>query len=96
MADLWSGKRKKERAMTELAEGLLHKEGDDVVVVGKNDELLSDEQMDALLDRSDEAMRRKEGWTSQQQKTATAFEVFTTQKGDDTNDTLARMIQVDP
>lgn len=55
MAEILSGKSRGGRSkanMAELAEVLLKNEGETVQLVGKDDELLSDEQLEALLDRS--------------------------------------------
>ena len=52
LADILSGKRnRKEKAMTELAEVLLRQDGE-ATLVKKGDVVISDEQLETLLDRS--------------------------------------------
>jgi ATP-dependent DNA helicase len=53
MAEILSGRTKRKTAnMAELAELLLRNEGETVHLVDKDDELLSQEQLETLLDRS--------------------------------------------
>lgn len=49
----------------------------EIRVIQEGEEVISDEQLDALLDRSDEAMTRGKGWKAQD-KDSKAFEVIET------------------
>lgn len=102
VAEILGKKRKKEVAMTAIAEELLAGE-EEITLVSKGDQLLSDEQLDALLDRSDEAMGRSIGWTaaaakkgkgrkSPGKKSAT-FEVFETRANDEGEDFLGQLMK---
>lgn len=56
-------KRKRTLGMTAIAEALLADRSEEITLASKDDQLLSDEQLETLLDRSDEAMGRGVGWT---------------------------------
>ncbi|PLW09074.1 hypothetical protein PCANC_23943 [Puccinia coronata f. sp. avenae] len=69
--------RRKQKTMKELAEALLNTDGERITLVEQGDQILSDEQLEALLDRSDEAMERKLGWkTEGSSSLTTGVEVY--------------------
>ncbi|WAQ81717.1 hypothetical protein PtA15_2A28 [Puccinia triticina] len=71
--------RKKQKSMKELAEALLKTDGERITLCEQGDQILGDDQLDALLDRSDEAMERKLGWKTEASATvATGVEVYQT------------------
>jgi len=71
--------RRKQKTIKELAEALLKTEGESITLVEQGDQILSDEQLEALLDRSDEAMERKLGWKTEASSTlATGVQVYQT------------------
>ncbi|KNZ50768.1 hypothetical protein VP01_424g5 [Puccinia sorghi] len=71
--------RRKQKTIKELAEALLKTDGESITLVEQGDQILSDEQLEALLDRSDEAMERKLGWQTEASSTlATGVQVYQT------------------
>jgi ATP-dependent DNA helicase len=100
-----SASKSKNESIAEIAANLLRLEGEKIEVVPKSEagktKLISDAELDKLLDRSPEVFTdRGQGWTSGQKggekakSGDVAFEVFTapTDKG---NDTLATMLAED-
>ncbi|KAH9461764.1 hypothetical protein MJO28_003476 [Puccinia striiformis f. sp. tritici] len=71
--------RRKQKSMKELAEALLKTDGERITLVEQGDQILGDDQLDALLDRSDDAMERKLGWKTEGSSTVTTgVEVYHT------------------
>ncbi|EFP90631.2 uncharacterized protein PGTG_16657 [Puccinia graminis f. sp. tritici CRL 75-36-700-3] len=71
--------RRKQKTMKELAEALLKTDGERITLIEQGDQILGDDQLDALLDRSDEAMERKLGWkTEASSAVPTGVEVYQT------------------
>lgn len=83
--------------MKELAQQLLELEGEKIHIVSHEDQVISDDALNALLDRSPEVFAsRSEGWTSnkvQGQKPGgeATFEVYE-QKMDEASEGLARLM----
>ncbi|GAA5885694.1 hypothetical protein JCM6882_007531 [Rhodosporidiobolus microsporus] len=73
-----TGAPKKEEMMQQLALQLASAEGQNVTLAGVGSEILSDEQLAALLDRSDAAMKSDTGSVGQKGKSNAAFEVVET------------------
>lgn len=73
--DLFSGTKRKDRTALEVefAEQLANNDGEQVYLAEAGDDILSDEQLAVLLDRSDETMQSKVTWKGDG-KTAT-FEI---------------------
>lgn len=72
MSEFVGKKRKRTLGMTAIAEALLADRSEEITLASKDDQLLSDEQLEALLDRSDEAMGRGVGWTQAATQTGSA------------------------
>ncbi|GAA6022619.1 hypothetical protein JCM10207_003925 [Rhodosporidiobolus poonsookiae] len=68
----------KAQAMQQLAEQFALAEGEKVTLAGAGAEILSDEQLEALLDRSDDAMKSATGSGTDKGKAQAAFEVVET------------------
>ncbi|KAJ1024722.1 hypothetical protein NDA16_002762 [Ustilago loliicola] len=98
------GKKKKEDELKEIATQLLALESEQVFLVkDENDQIISDENLEQLLDRSKDAYERKMGWASNVdaedakrpgRKTApvrAAFEVTET-KTDEANEEIAKLL----
>ncbi|GAA5968782.1 hypothetical protein JCM11641_000731 [Rhodosporidiobolus odoratus] len=64
--------------MRQIAEQLASAEGEKISLAGAGAEILSDEQLEALLDRSDAAMKSDAGSKGKTGKTNAAFEVVET------------------
>ncbi|KDN44935.1 hypothetical protein K437DRAFT_208624, partial [Tilletiaria anomala UBC 951] len=58
------GGRRQRSEEEELAADLLRLEGEKVVLAGKDDEIISDHDLEVLLDRSESAYARQLGWDS--------------------------------
>ena len=56
VADMLSGatakRNKSQMSMTDLAQALLRQDGEEVSLAGKDDEIISQAELDSLLDRS--------------------------------------------
>nr|XP_018266547.1 helicase [Kwoniella dejecticola CBS 10117]OBR88705.1 helicase [Kwoniella dejecticola CBS 10117] len=88
------GKKAKAESTAEMAKALLELEGEEIDVVSKDDKIISDADLDILLDRSPAAFARQKGWSAGLGKTGadrkaqmkqgekTAFEVFEAAKDD--------------
>jgi ATP-dependent DNA helicase len=87
-----------------LAQQLLELEGEKITVVSKDDQIISDADLDALLDRSPEVFTtRSVGWTSKDASTGgvksrkskggenAAFEVYN-QQLDEASEGLAKLM----
>lgn len=98
------GKNKKEDQLREIATQLLALESEQVFLVkDENDQIISDDNLEMLLDRSEAAYQRKMGWVSNAtsdearkpgRRTApvrTAFEVTET-KTDEANEEIAKLL----
>ncbi|KAM0750458.1 hypothetical protein T439DRAFT_326425 [Meredithblackwellia eburnea MCA 4105] len=87
--DLFSGTKRKDRTALEVefAEQLANEQDQQVFLAEAGDEIISDEQLNVLLDRSDEVMNSKETWKGDG-KTAT-FAVMATEALGDEEDELA-------
>ncbi|KAG8926678.1 hypothetical protein FRC02_008734 [Tulasnella sp. 418] len=101
---------KNESGIAEMAASLLSLEGEKVDIVTSDDKIISDEDLDALLDRSPEVFtERKIGWSKQKAQVGAggtttrktkagapsmAFKVFE-RSADEANDGLARMMDED-
>ena len=84
-------KREKEDDVAALASELLRLEGE-TVVTGENDEVISDANLDKLLDRSEAAYARRTGWvTSVEGSSNAAFEVTET-VADEANEEIAKLL----
>ncbi|GAA5849675.1 hypothetical protein JCM8547_000531 [Rhodosporidiobolus lusitaniae] len=70
--------KQQEDTMKQLAEQLASTEGEKVTLAGAGAEILSDEQLEALLDRSDAAMKAVSGSDGEKGTTKAAFEVVET------------------
>ncbi|WVO17665.1 hypothetical protein L204_105362 [Cryptococcus depauperatus] len=95
-------------SVTEMAKALLDLEGEEINVVSKDDQIISDQDLEILLDRSPAAFARQKGWSAGLASTAssdvrseqlkkgekTRFEVFESQK-EDGEGGLARMFAGD-
>ncbi|EPQ26329.1 uncharacterized protein PFL1_05978 [Pseudozyma flocculosa PF-1] len=57
-------KRKKEDEMAEMASNLLKLEGEQVQLAGEDDEIISQANLEKLLDRSPAAYERRTGWVT--------------------------------
>ncbi|SJX64363.1 related to proliferation associated SNF2-like protein [Sporisorium reilianum f. sp. reilianum] len=101
---LTGGKRKKEDELSDIASQLLALESEQVKLVkDENDQIITDHELDLLLDRSKEAYERKMGWVSNAhaddpkkpgRKSAagrSAFEVTET-KTDEANEEIAKLL----
>ncbi|WVR03323.1 hypothetical protein IAU60_000314 [Kwoniella sp. DSM 27419] len=99
--------KKHEHSTAEMAQALLELEGEEIDVATKDDTIISDQDLDILLDRSTAAFAREKGWSAGLGKAGaegrqerlkkgekTAFEVFVTAK-DDAADGLASMFAGD-
>ncbi|KAK4689103.1 ATP-dependent DNA helicase, partial [Tremellales sp. Uapishka_1] len=99
---LGRGKQKHE-STAEMAKALLNLEGEEINIVSAGDTIISDVDLDILLDRSPAAFAREKGWSAGLGKTGaigrdeqikkgekTAFEVFVPAK-DEAADGLANM-----
>lgn len=99
--------RQKEKSTIDVARALLDLEGEQINVASADDTIISDADLEVLLDRSPEAFARKKGWAAglakagtkaRQDKLAkgerTAFEVFVPAK-DEAADGLAHMFAGD-
>ncbi|RXK37295.1 helicase [Tremella mesenterica] len=93
--------KNKTESVSDMAKALLALEGEEINVASADDKIISDEDLDILLDRSAAAFAREKGWSAglgQGDKRAeqikkgerTAFEVFVPAK-DDAADGLAQM-----
>ncbi|CAH7667145.1 SNF2 family N-terminal domain-containing protein [Phakopsora pachyrhizi] len=72
--------RRKQKSMKELAEALLKADGEKIILAAHGDEIIRDSQLEALLDRSENAMERKPGWKAEASATgATGVEVYRTE-----------------
>lgn len=75
--------RKKQKTIKELAEALLKTDGEKITLFEQGNQILGDDQLDALLDRSDEAMGRTLGWkTETSAAAATGVEVYHTKSAE--------------
>lgn len=99
--------RQKEKSTIDMARALLDLEGEQINVASADDMIISDADLEVLLDRSPEAFARKKGWAAglakmgkkaREAKLAkgerTAFEVFVPAK-DEAADGLAHMFAGD-
>lgn len=81
--------RSKKKSMKDLAEAILKNDGEKIVLAEVGDEILSDKQLESLLDRSDEVMESKLGWNCDKderddtKKGLIGVEVFETKKTKD-------------
>jgi ATP-dependent DNA helicase len=83
--------------MAEIASSLLRLEGEKIEVVSNGDSVISDEDLEVLLDRRPEVFaERGEGWTSHEgvQENKAAFAVYNA-VADEGNDALAKMMGED-
>ncbi|OCF33191.1 helicase [Kwoniella heveanensis BCC8398] len=100
-------KMKGEHTTAEMAKALLELEGEAIDVASKDDKIISDTDLDILLDRSPAAFAREKGWSAGLGKAGaegraeqlkkgekTAFEVFVSAK-DEAADGLAGMFAGD-
>ncbi|WVF66274.1 hypothetical protein IAT40_001014 [Kwoniella sp. CBS 6097] len=100
-------KTKGEHTTAEMAKALLELEGEAIDVASKDDQIISDRDLDILLDRSPAAFAREKGWSAGLGKAGaegraeqikkgekTAFEVFVSAK-DEAADGLAGMFAGD-
>ncbi|GAA5943254.1 hypothetical protein JCM10213_007936 [Rhodosporidiobolus nylandii] len=91
------GHKRDQDTMRQLAEQLASAEGEKITLADAGAEILSNEQLAALLDRSDEAMQSNAGSSGEKGKTNAAFEVVetieeeTTQQQNDYADLLGAM-----
>ncbi|KAJ9098069.1 hypothetical protein QFC19_006504 [Naganishia cerealis] len=100
------GREKKQAKTEDWAKELLALDSEEINFVTKDDRVISDEDLEILLDRSPEALAREKGWSagmgakgSTDQDTEekvkkgdkTAFEVFVPDTEDDVNNELANM-----
>ncbi|WVQ64621.1 uncharacterized protein L199_002788 [Kwoniella botswanensis] len=88
------GKKSKVESTAEMAKALLELDGEEIDVVSKDDKIISDADLDILLDRSPAAFARQKGWSAGLGKSGadrkaqiqkgerTAFEVFEAAKDD--------------
>ncbi|WWC85626.1 uncharacterized protein L201_000491 [Kwoniella dendrophila CBS 6074] len=88
------GKKSKVETTAEMAKALLELDGEEIDVVTKDDKIISDADLDILLDRSPAAFARQKGWSAGLGKGGadrkaqiekgerTAFEVFEAAKDD--------------
>nr|XP_019014337.1 helicase [Kwoniella pini CBS 10737]OCF53118.1 helicase [Kwoniella pini CBS 10737] len=88
------GKKAKAESTAEMAKALLELDGEEIDVVSKDDKIISDADLDILLDRSPAAFARQKGWSAGLGKSGadrkvqiskgekTAFEVFEAAKDD--------------
>ncbi|WRT63465.1 uncharacterized protein IL334_000370 [Kwoniella shivajii] len=88
------GKKSKAETTAEMAKALLELDGEEIDVVSKDDKIISDSDLDILLDRSPAAYARQKGWSAGLGKGGadrkdqikkgekTAFEVFEAAKDD--------------
>ncbi|UTT90521.1 hypothetical protein NDA17_003874 [Ustilago hordei] len=103
-SSLPTGKKKKEDELKEIASQLLALESEQVFLVkDENDQIISDENLHQLLDRSKDAYQRKIGWVSNVDTqhvnrpgrnnagTRAAFEVTET-KTDEANEEIAKLL----
>ncbi|WVQ80990.1 hypothetical protein IAT38_003097 [Cryptococcus sp. DSM 104549] len=103
---LGRGKQKNE-SVAEMAKALLALEGEEINIATADDTIISDQDLDILLDRSPAAFAREKGWSAGLGKAGsggrdekikkgekTAFEVFVPAK-DDAADGLAKMFGED-
>ncbi|TKY89046.1 hypothetical protein EX895_001577 [Sporisorium graminicola] len=103
-SSLAGGKKKKEDELRDIASQLLALESEQVQLVrDENDQIITDYELDLLLDRSKEAYERKMGWMSNAhtvdpkkpgRKSAagrSAFEVTET-KTDEANEEIAKLL----
>lgn len=103
-SSLGGGKKKKEDELKDIATQLLALESEQVFLVkDENDQIISDDNLELLLDRSPEAYERKTGWVSnvdaddlkkpgrRMQPVRTAFEVTET-KTDEANEEIAKLL----
>lgn len=99
--------RQKEKSTIDMARALLDLEGEQINVASADDMIISDADLEVLLDRSPEAFARKKGWAAGLAKKGTkareaklakgertAFEVFVPAK-DEAADGLAHMFAGD-
>ncbi|CAD6887025.1 unnamed protein product [Tilletia laevis] len=103
----------KGESLAEMAAALLRLDGERVQLARKGDEIISDANLDRLLDRSPEAYQRKRGWVGAMDggehvegeeedgkpgakasaaSAQAAFEVTSTEVGNDVNDAVARLM----
>ncbi|KAL8280639.1 hypothetical protein RQP46_006962 [Phenoliferia psychrophenolica] len=94
--DLFSGTKRKDRTALEVefAEQLANNDGEQVYLAEAGDDILSDEQLAVLLDRSDETMNSKATWKGDG-KTATFAVVETEALDGDEPDELAGLFEVE-
>ena len=103
-SSLTGGKKKREDELNDIASQLLALESEQVKLVkDENDQIITDHELDLLLDRSKEAYERKLGWVSNAhaddpkkpgRKSAagrSAFEVTET-KTDEANEEIAKLL----
>lgn len=90
--DALKGGSSKNESMQEMASALLALEGEKVQLAGEDDEIISKETLDILLDRSDAAYARAKGWSALGSSGADpAFEVTET-TADGANEDLAQLL----
>lgn len=81
----------KNESSSDMAKSLLALEGEKVQLAEEDDEIISDETLEKLLDRSPEAYARKTGFIASGANGADAFEVTET-NADGANEQLARFL----
>lgn len=92
-----SAARGKPQTMAEMASSLLRLEGEKIEVASNGDSVISDEDLDVLLDRRPEVFaERGKGWTSKEgvQENKAAFAVYNASV-EEGNDALAKMMGED-